>query len=137
MKDRNARHDVATLLLRLMLGAVFAYHGAGKLFGLFGGGGLEATAGYMESIGLPNGTVMAVLAGGAEFFGGLALVLGVAVPLAAVPLVITMLVASFMAHSGFGAQSGGMEYPLTLAVATAALGLLGGGRFALTGGKRR
>ncbi len=127
------RNDLARLLLRLILGVVFVYHGSGKLFGLFGGGGIEGTASYMESIGLPGGTVMAVLAGAAEFFGGLALIVGFAVPLAAVPLVITMLVASFVAHSGFSAQSGGMEYSLTLAVATAAAGLLGAGRFALFG----
>ena len=72
MIHNPVRHDLGRLLLRLMVGAVFIFHGAQKLFGLFGGGGLEATAQYMESIGLPNGKLMAGLAGGAEFFCGIA-----------------------------------------------------------------
>ena len=64
------------LALRVPVGIIFAAHGAQKLFGWFGGYGLEGTGGWMDSIGLSPGVVMAFLAGAAEFFGGIALVLG-------------------------------------------------------------
>ena len=80
-----------TLPVRLGAGVIFAAHGAQKLFGWFGGYGLEGTAGWMESIGLAPGTLMAALAGGAEFFGGLLLIAGFLVRPSAVVLAITML----------------------------------------------
>ena len=89
----------------------------------------------MESIGLPFGSVSAALAGGTELFGGLALALGLWPLLVAIPLALTMLVGAFSAHTGFDAQQGGMEYPLTLAVVCAALALVGGGRYGLAGGR--
>ena len=118
-----------------MVGLVFAFHGSQKLFGWFGGYGLEATGQWMESLGLPFGTLSAVLAGGTEFFGGLALAAGLWSRWVAIPLAGTMLVGAFTAHSGFDAQQGGMEYPLTLAAVCVALALLGGGRFALVSAK--
>jgi putative oxidoreductase len=129
----NHRVDTGLLAMRVMIGVVFVFHGAQKLFGLFGGYGIDGTAGFMDSLGIPFPTLSAVLAGGAEFFGGLALITGFGQRLMSIPLVFTMLVASLTAHSGFGAQSGGMEYPLTLAVMSAGLGLLGPGRFTLAG----
>ena len=123
--------DTGLLLARLMLAVVFVFHGAQKLFGLFGGYGIEGTAGFMESIGMPFPVASALLAGGAEFFGGLALMSGLGQRLFSVPLVFTMLVAAFSVGQGFDSQQGGMEYPLTLAVVTAGLGLLGPGRYAL------
>jgi putative oxidoreductase len=131
MKNINSpnsfTHDSALLLLRGITGSVFVYHGAQKLFG-----GLEGFAGYVGSLGIPFPQANAVLAASTEFFGGLLLLAGVRVGLAAVPLVITMLVACY-AHraGGFDSQKGGMEYPLTLAIVTASLGLLGAGRFTL------
>ncbi|MEC7377274.1 MAG: DoxX family protein, partial [Pseudomonadota bacterium] len=59
------------LALRIPVGIIFAAHGAQKLFGWFGGYGLEGTGQWMDSIGLSPGYLMALLAGGAEFFGGL------------------------------------------------------------------
>lgn len=123
--------DLGLLLLRSMVGVVFVFHGSQKLFGWFGGYGLEATGQFMESLGLPAGTLMALAAGSTELLGGLALISGVGARLAALPLAFTMLVASFTAHSGFSAADGGMEYSLTLAVTSIALGLLGPGRFVL------
>ena len=63
-----------TVPLRIGAGIIFAAHGAQKLFGWFGGYGLEGTAGWMASIGLEPGMLMATLAGSAEFFGGLLLI---------------------------------------------------------------
>lgn len=131
MIDSKLRTDLALLGIRAMVGAVFVFHGAQKLFGAFGGYGLEGTAGWMASIGIPFADVSAFLAGSTEFFGGLALIAGLATRLVSVPLLFTMLVASFTAHTGFNAATGGMEYPLTLAVIAAALSLTGAGRFAV------
>ena len=64
--------SLSQLALRIPVGIIFVAHGAQKLFGSFGGYGLEGTGQFMESIGMQPGYQMAMLAGGAEFFGGLA-----------------------------------------------------------------
>jgi putative oxidoreductase len=126
------RNDVGLLALRLMLGAVFFFHGAQKVFGLFGGYGIEGTANFMEGIGIPFPMLSATLAGITELVGGVALWVGFGQRLISIPLTFTMLVAAFSAHSGFNGATGGMEYPLTLAVFSAGLGLLGPGRIAVS-----
>ena len=88
------------LALRVPLGIIFVAHGAQKLFGWFGGYGLEGTGQWMTSIGLAPGYLMALMAGGAEFFGGLALILGLLVRPAAAVLAFTMLVAILSVHIG-------------------------------------
>lgn len=123
--------DLGRLLIRALTGIVFVFHGSQKLFGLFGGYGLDATAAWMGSIGIPLPTLSALGAGTTELLGGLALLTGVATRLLSIPLTITMLVAATTAHTGFDASQGGMEYPLTLAFVVAGLGLLGPGRFTL------
>jgi len=75
----NSGDSVSTLPLRVAAGIIFTGHGAQKLFGWFGGYGLEGTGQFMASMGLEPGLLMALLTGGAEFFGGLALLLGLAV----------------------------------------------------------
>jgi putative oxidoreductase len=89
----------------------------------------------MESIGMVPGVLMAALAGGAEFFGGLALLLGVLVRPAAAALAFTMLVAIFGVHIGNGLfmSNNGYEFGLALAAASAALLLAGGGRWSVDG----
>lgn len=119
--------DAGLLMIRLMLAVVFIYHGQGKLFG-----GLDGFAGYLASMNVPMPQVAAFLAAVAEFGGGLILAAGLAFRFTLPPVVFTMLVAAFKAHGGkFNIQEGGMEYPLTLAVVTAALILTGPGRYAL------
>ena len=125
--------DAGVFALRAILAIVFFYHGGQKLFGLFGGHGLSGTAGWMASIGIPLPLLSATMAGSAEFFGGLALLAGLGVRIAAIPMLFTMLVAIATAHWGrFDASAGGMEYPLTLAVALLSLALIGGGRWTIT-----
>jgi putative oxidoreductase len=121
------------LALRVLVGIIFAAHGAQKLFGWFGGYGLDGTGEFFGSLGLHPGTVLALLAGAAEFFGGLALVFGLLVRPAAATLALTMLVAIVAVHldKGFFLDTGGYEYALALFAASLSLLFSGGGRYAI------
>jgi len=124
--------DAGLLIARGMLGTVFVFHGAQKLFGWWGGYGVEGTAGFFAQLGIPFPTLNVYLAGGAEFFGGLLLIAGLASRISGLALFFTMMVAVITAHPGaFSAQANGMEYPLTLALVSLALALTGPGRVAL------
>lgn len=117
----------ALLAPRLVVGVVMAAHGAQKLFGWFGGYGLEGTAGFFANqLGLTPGIFWAALAGGGEFFGGLLLIIGLATRFAALTVGITMSVAIITVHSGAFFAPAGMEFPLTLLAASFAF-LIGGG----------
>lgn len=117
----------ALLAPRLVVGVVMAAHGAQKLFGWFGGYGLEGTAGFFAiQLGLTPGVFWAALAGGGEFFGGLLLIIGLATRFAALTVGITMAVAILTVHSGAFFAPAGMEFPLTLLAASIAF-LIGGG----------
>jgi putative oxidoreductase len=120
-------------LLRIITGLTFMAHGAQKLFGMFGGYGLAGTGQWMESIGLAPGYLMALMAGGAEFFGGLALVIGLLVRPAAAALIVAMVVAVFSVHwaSGFFITNGGFEYAFVLALISATLLIEGAGKLSL------
>lgn len=122
----------AALVLRIPLGLVLAAHGAQKLFGLFGGYGLQGTGQWMASIGFTPGYLMALLAGSGEFFGGLALVLGLLTRPAALITAFTMLVAMTV-HIGNGlfVVNNGYEYALILTVASLSLAVQGAGRFSV------
>ncbi|NIB40191.1 DoxX family protein [Pseudomaricurvus alkylphenolicus] len=128
-KLTESTSGIDTLPLRVGAGIVFAAHGAQKLFGWFGGYGLEGTGAWMASIGLNPGELMAALAGGAEFFGGLALIVGLLVRPAALVLAVTMLVAIFAVHIGNGLfmSNNGYEFGLALFVISAALVVRGAG----------
>ncbi|WP_373182923.1 DoxX family protein [Halomonas campaniensis] len=123
------------LALRIPVGLILAAHGAQKLFGWFGGYGLAGTAQWLESIGLAPGLLMALLAGGAEFFGGLALMLGLLTRPAALVSAFTMLVAIVSVHLGNGLflANNGYEFALALLAATVALTFQGAGRLSLDG----
>ena len=132
MIKRVVTTDTGTsqLALRIPVGIVFIAHGAQKLFGAFGGYGLEGTGQWMASIGLNPGYLMALLAGSAEFFGGIALILGLLVRPAAVVLAFTMLVAIFAVHIGNGLfmSNDGYEFGLVLLAASVSLAISGAGR---------
>ena len=123
----------APLALRIPVGIIFMAHGAQKLFGWFGGYGLGGTGQWMDSIGLSPGYLMALLAGGAEFFGGLALVVGLLVRPAAAALAFAMLIAIFAVHIGNGLfmSNNGYEFALALLSASVALLIGGAGRASL------
>jgi len=125
--------SLAPLAMRLSAGIIFAAHGAQKLFGWFGGYGLEGTGQWMASIGLEPGYLMALLAGSAEFFGGLALILGVLIRPAALSLAGTMVVAIVTVHlqNGLFMSNNGYEFGLSLLAISVALVFSGAGRFAI------
>lgn len=126
-------NGAAALALRIPVGIIFVAHGAQKLFGWFGGYGLEGTGQFFGSVGLNPGYLMALLAGAAEFFGGLALIFGVLVRPAAAALSVAMLVAIFAVHfgKGFFLDKGGYEYALALFAASLSLLFSGAGRFSV------
>jgi putative oxidoreductase len=119
-----------TVALRVPAGIIFAAHGAQKLFGWFGGYGLEGTGQWMDSIGLAPGYLMALLAGAAEFFGGLALIAGLLVRPAAAALAVAMVVAIFSVHvdKGLFVAKNGYEFALALLAIAVALVFSGAGR---------
>ena len=121
------------LLLRVPVGIILAAHGAQKLFGWFGGYGLEGTGQWMGSIGLETGYFMALLAGSGEFFGGLMLALGFLTRLGAALNVVAMAVALFWVHfaNGLFLSNNGYEYALALLAATASLLVMGGGKLSV------
>ncbi|MNE49671.1 putative oxidoreductase MhqP [compost metagenome] len=126
---------IGLAILRITTGLTFMAHGSQKLFGAFGGPGLQGMGQWLESLGVTPGYLMATLAGSAEFFGGLALVIGLLVRPAAVALIFTMGVAIFSVHiaNGFFITNNGYEYALTLLMISVALLVSGAGRFSLDG----
>jgi putative oxidoreductase len=114
---------------RLVLGGYMAVHGAQKLFGAFGGHGLEKTAAGFEIMGLTPGKEMATLAGWTELGGGLLTAAGIADPLGPVAIMGAMTVAS-ATHKDNGplAANRGYELPLTNLAAAAALAVAGPGK---------
>ncbi len=126
------RRDLGLLLLRLGTGGVLAAHGAQKLFGWFGGGGIEGTGQFMESIGYAPGRTSATLAGLAEAGGGTLLALGLATPAAGAAAAGAMAGASAVhAPNGFFNQEGGFEYAASLGLTAAGLAVTGPGRLSL------
>ena len=123
-KITNTTAGLDTLPLRVGAGVIFAAHGAQKLFGWFGGYGLEGTAGWMESIGLEPGLLMAAMAGGAEFFGGLLLIAGLLVRPTALILAITMIVAILTVHLPNGLFMANNGYEFGLALLAVSIGLV-------------
>lgn len=125
--------DIGLLVLRLAVGLTLAAHGAQKLFGWFGGPGLDTTARGMEMLGFRPGRRHARMAGSTEVGGGLLLALGLATPLAASIVVAVMLVAAVSAHvkQGFFITAGGYEYNLVPGVSGLSLAFTGPGALSL------
>ncbi|MFS0783936.1 DoxX family protein [Bacillus sp. 1P06AnD] len=125
--------DTGLLVIRLVIGLLFMGHGAQKLFGSFGGHGIEGSAGWFESIGVKPGVPMAVMAGLSEFGGGLLLAIGLLTPLASLLIVITMVMAIMKVHGANGLWSTQNGYELNLVYMAAVIGiaLTGPGKFAV------
>ena len=125
--------DLALFALRLVVGVLFIGHGTQKLFGWFGGHGIQGTGGWLESIGVKPGNLFAVVAGLSEALGGLLLVIGFALPIAALLLASAMVVAivKVTGANGLWITSNGFEYNLVLLVVVVTLAFTGAGRIAL------
>ncbi len=131
-------------VLRLAAGAVFAAHGAQKLFGLWGGGGLSGTAAFFAQLGLTPAYPLALLVGIVELGGGLLLLAGAFTLVASAALTVTMLVAVWTVHLANGfflnwtmtpGQGHGYEFNLALVATLVSLMLTGPG--ALSVDRRR
>jgi putative oxidoreductase len=120
-------------VLHIVVGLLFVGHGSQKLFGVFGGHGLEGTGAFMESLGLRPGRLQAFAAGSGELVGGALLALGLLVPLAAAVVIAVMTAATLTAHRGKGlwVTDDGFELPLTYAVVAFALAAVGAGQASL------
>lgn len=123
----------APLILRVPTGITLMAHGSQKLFGWFGGGGLEGTGQFMASLGLSPGELMAFLAGSGEFFGGLFILLGLLTRPAAAVVAFTMVVAIASVHlpNGLFLANGGYEFGLALLAIAVSLVFSGSGRVGL------
>jgi putative oxidoreductase len=124
---------IGRLLLRITVGTLFVGHGTQKLFGWFGGHGLDATAAGFEQLGMRPGRRNAIAAGAAEAGGGAALALGLATPLTASVLTGTMITAVHRVHlkNGPWLSNGGYEYNAVLIAAVIALAEVGPGKVSL------
>lgn len=129
----KTEQSTSAIPLRVVAGILFFAHGAQKLFAWYGGYGLDGTGQWMESIGLTPGYYMALLAGSAEFFGGILLILGLLTRPASLALAFTMIVAIFSVHfeHGLFLSNNGYEFGLSLLAMTLALVVQGGGKYSL------
>jgi putative oxidoreductase len=126
------RRDLGLLVLRAGAGGVLFAHGAQKLFGWFGGHGLEGTREAMEYMGFTPGRASALASGLAEAGGGALLALGLATPAAGAAVAGTMTGAvSVHAPAGFFVTEGGYEYPAFLGFVATCISVAGPGRYSL------
>lgn len=125
--------SLGLFILRLVIGLLFMGHGAQKLFGILGGGGLDGTGAHFESIGLRPGKRHALIAGLGEFVGGLLLLLGWFTPLGSAAIIAVMVAAIWTVHgpNGVWATNGGFEYHLVVIAAVFALAGAGAGGWSL------
>ena len=125
--------DAGLLLLRVLVGVTFALHGFQKLFGWFGGGGLDGTAAWFAALGFGSGRSAALMAGAGEVVGGLGLAAGLFTPLAAAAMAGTMTTAALVNHAeaGFWSVNKGWELNGYLIVVAAAVAVTGPGAYSL------
>jgi putative oxidoreductase len=125
--------DTGLLLLRVVVGLLLVGHGSQKLFGWFGGHGLEGTGGFLRGLGYKPGKRWAFIAGLSEFAGGLLLAFGLFTPLAAAVIIGTMFNAAMSVHAKNGpwVSNGGWEYTLVIATTAAAMAFTGPGAVSL------
>src|SRR5687768_9909653 len=111
-KASDRQLNIALTIFRLVVGTIFVAHGGQKLFVY----GLDGVAGGFAQMGVPFASFMGPLIGFVEFFGGIALILGLLTRLAALGIFSTMIGAIVLVHlpAGFFAPNG-IEFPLSLA----------------------
>jgi len=125
--------DTGILIVRVLFGMAIAAHGSQKLFGAFGGYGLEGTGRYFETLGFRPGVMFAAMSGLSELVGGLLLAIGLFTPVGAAVVLASMCVAMFSVHlkNGFFAANNGIEMPFLFAAAALGVAFTGGGAYSL------
>ncbi|CAN5864359.1 DoxX family protein [soil metagenome] len=129
MNNAKTFQDWGILILRVVVGLVFMVHGGQKLFMM----GIDGTAGFFGSLGVPLPQVAALVVIAVELVGGLALLIGIGTRYVAALLAVDMLVAMATVHlpNGFFVDGGGVEFVLTLLAVTLFFTLSGAGPLAL------
>lgn len=124
---------IAYPLMRIVVGGFLIPHGMQKLFGMWGGSGIEGVIAGFSKMGLEPAPLLAYLAGGTEFFGGILIVLGLFTRVAAAGATILLLTAAIHVHyaNGFFAGKGGYEFALLWAVMAFYVFIKGGGHCSL------
>jgi putative oxidoreductase len=123
-----------TLPLRLGLGIVFIAHGLQKVFGMFGGSGVENFATMLGNLGFAPALFWAYLAAYTELLGGICVLLGLCTRLSSISIATLIAVAAFKVHvaKGFFLSAGGFEYTFLIFCAAVALVISGGGPLSIT-----
>jgi putative oxidoreductase len=130
------RLEVVRVITRIALAWIFVYHGSGTLFDTFQGPGLHAGANfYATTAHLHPGTFFAVLSGATEFFGGIAIGVGLLGRLAALGLIGEMMMAMITVTFKHGLESSGLGQGYEINIALIALAgvivVVGTGRYSL------
>uniref|UniRef100_UPI0024A9D23C DoxX family protein n=1 Tax=Nocardia sp. CC201C TaxID=3044575 RepID=UPI0024A9D23C len=134
--DRRGTLDLGLLLLRLVVGGTFIYHGLQKLTGWFHGPGLEGTRDMLEQGGWDQADIGAAFLIVGELGGGILLVLGLGTPLAA-GAVLAVILDAWLWKQGmipgfqYKAEASAVELETVLAGAAAVIILTGPGRLSL------
>ena len=125
--------DIALVVLRVGIGTIFVAHGLQKLMGWWGGPGWAGFKGFIAYMGLKPPLFWASISLVAELGGGIALILGLLVPLAAAGLVAQTITLMIKVHwpNGFWSPAGGIEFPIALLVGAFTVQVLGPGAWAL------
>jgi putative oxidoreductase len=126
--------DIGLLIIRIVIGLTFVGHGTQKLFGWFGGAGLEGTGQWIESLGIkPGGKIWAIYAGVFELAGGILFGAGFLTWLGAALITIIMIDAIVTVHikNGYWIDKGGYEYNLMIIAVTIGVALIGPGQYSL------
>lgn len=129
MQNQTTTREWATLILRVVVGIVFAVHGGQKLFLM----GFEGVSGFFGMLGIPLPFIAAIVVTFLELVGGIALILGIGTRYVSALLVVNMLVAMSLVHmpNGFFVSDNGYELVLTLAAAALYFAITGAGSLSL------
>lgn len=127
-----ALEPLSPVIVRVTTGLLLMPHGAQKLFGAFGGYGLEGTAGWLESIGFAPGLLFALLIGLLEFFGGLMLTIGLLTrPVAAAVIAFMAVAITIHLPNGYAWNNAGFEMPLFWGLMALSILIRGGGKYSV------
>jgi len=131
--ERDTLTNLSMFVLRLAIGAIFFVQGAQKMFGMFGGIGIDGTAKMVEGLGFTSPYLVALIWACIEFIGGIFLIFGILSRAAAAAIVLVTLVNIWKINLAYGSfvQNGGVEYNLLVIAACLPLMLIGGGSWSV------